>query len=176
VKAMFEKREYRMYQGVKRDQIYQQICDFWARQGFYVWQISPFQIQGQSYHQKIGLRKDFFLRMDEHENTTYIDLSLRASITEEGMIGGGAAAILFWPVAVVGGAMSYSEYENDARNLLGSFWGFVDSISKIQGVWATAPQAQPQPPQVAPTIPCKGCGAIIPQNWKACPYCGNPME
>ena len=76
---MFEKREYRMYKGVKREHIYQQVCDFWARSGFYVSQISPFQIQGQSYYQKIGLKREFSLRMDEQEDTTYIDLTLNAN-------------------------------------------------------------------------------------------------
>ena len=172
---MFEKREYRMYQGVKREQIYLKICDFWSRQGFYVWQISPYQIQGQSYYQKIGLRREFFLRLDEHEGNTYIDISLQAKITDEGLVGGAAAAILLWPVAVVGGALSYSEYETDAKNLLGSFWAYVNSISNTNGVYANAPGPQAPQPQAAPTISCQGCGAIIPQNWKACPYCGKAM-
>jgi hypothetical protein len=170
---MFDKREYRMYKGVKRDQIYRQICDFWARQGFYVSQISPFQIQGQSYYQKIGLRREFYLRIDEHEDATYIDLSLSANITDEGLIGGAAAALIFLPVAVVGGALSYNEYETDARNLMGSFWGFVDNISKTNGVFTQPPGAPMPPPKTAPTMYCPGCGALIPQNWKACPYCGN---
>jgi len=175
---MFEKRDYRMYEGVKREDIYQQICDFWTRQGFYVAQISPFHIQGQSYHQKIGLRREFFLRMDEHQNNTYIDLQLQA-ITDEGVIGGAAAAIIFWPVAVVGGALSYSEYENDANALMGSFWVFVDQITNKRGTFAHAPQP-PQPPQPQPqfyeTVTCQGCGAIIIKNWKACPYCARPNE
>jgi hypothetical protein len=169
---MFEKREYRMYKGVKREAIYQQVCDFWARSGFYVSQISPFHIQGQSYYQKIGLKREFFLRMDEHEDVTYIDLSVQAKITDEGLIGGVAATVLLWPVAVVGGALSYDQYENDAKALMGSFWGYVDSISKTTGVF-TQPHGAPIPPhQAVPTMYCQGCGAIVPQTWKACPYCG----
>jgi hypothetical protein len=169
---MFEKREYRMYQGVKREDIYYQICDFWAKQGFYVWQISPYQIQGRSYLSKIGLRRDFFLRLDEHDNTTYLDLSMQANITDEGFIGGAAAAVLFWPAAIVGGAISYDQYENDARALMGSFWAYVDTMAQTNGIFANAPQPQAPQPQVAPTVYCQGCGAIIPQDWKACPYCG----
>ncbi|NIT56992.1 MAG: hypothetical protein GWN00_12380, partial [Aliifodinibius sp.] len=61
------------------------------------------------------------------------------------MIGGVAAAVLLWPAAVVGGALSYSEYESDAKALMGSFWGYVDSISRTTGVYAQAPGA-PVPP------------------------------
>ncbi|UCE35998.1 MAG: hypothetical protein JSW00_10585 [Thermoplasmata archaeon] len=173
---MFEKRDYRVYQGVDREQIYQQVCDFWTRQGFYVAQISPFHIQGHSYHQKIGLRREFFLRMNEHDGNTYIDLQLQARISDEGLIGGAAAAIIFWPVAVVGGALSYSEYENDANNLMINFWGFVDQITNIRGTMSQAPQVPSPQPQPQDTIPCQGCGAILLKNWKACPYCGDALE
>lgn len=172
---MFEKRDYRMYEGVSREHIYTQLCDFWARQGFYVAQISPFQIQGQSYHQKIGLRREFHLRMDEHEGNTYIDLQFQAKITDEGLIGGAAATIIFWPVALVGGAVSIKEYEDDARNLMGNFWAYVDQITNKRGSFVHAPTPSPQyVPQA--TIPCLGCGALVLKNWKACPYCGRAMN
>ncbi|UCF07421.1 MAG: zinc ribbon domain-containing protein [Thermoplasmata archaeon] len=175
---MFEKREFRRYQGVKREDIYPQICDFWARQGFYVAQLSPFHIQGQSYISKIGLRREFFLRMDEQGGNTYIDLQFQAKITDEGLVGGAAAAVIFWPVALVGGALSYKEYEDDARNLMWSFWGFVDQMTNQSGV-PTQPPLPPAPPPPAvpgrPAAPCKGCGALLPQDWKACPYCGKAL-
>ncbi len=175
---MFDIRDYRMYKGVVRTNIYPQICDFWARQGFYVAQLSPFQIQGQSYQQKIGLKREFFLRMDEHEGGTYIDLNFRAQITDEGLIGGVAAAIIFWPAAIVGGAVSYSEYEKDARNLIGSFWGFVDNMTHISGMIPQPPKPAPPPTETprSDTSECEYCGAIIITNWKACPYCGKPIE
>lgn len=33
---MFEKRDYRIYSDMKREDIYSQVCDFWSRQGFYI--------------------------------------------------------------------------------------------------------------------------------------------
>ncbi len=210
---MFEKRDYRMYQGIKRENIYPQVCEFWSRQGFYVAQLAPFQIQGSSYYQKIGLRREFYLRMDEHQGNIYIDIFLRARITDEGAIGGAAAAVIFWPVAVVGGALSYHEYENDANALIYNFWMYVDQLTQQRGVYPNAwsppaplppptpqpaqhsPQQQPvktpvkekvsrYPPSTPPPIEvpqtskttereqCKGCGALLLADWKACPYCG----
>jgi hypothetical protein len=172
---MFEKREQKVYRGVRRESVYQPVCDFWARQGFYVAQVSPFHIQGTSYYQKIGLRREFWLRLDEQNGDTYMDLMFSARISDEGLIGGAAAAVIFFPVAVVGGAISYGEYEEEARRLMGSFWSFADQQCRITG--QSAAPSQPVPPPQPPTItmaPCGGCGALIPENWKACPYCGNP--
>lgn len=167
-----------MYQGVRRDQIYTQVCDFWARSGFYVAQISPYHVRGESYHQKIGLKREFYLRLDEHEGNTYMDLQFSAKITDEGMVGGAAAAIIFLPVALVGGALSYTEYEDDARKLMGSFWAYADQITNVRGVMAQLPT--PPPPQVYPqtqkTVPCSGCGALVMADWKACPYCGGNLK
>ncbi len=175
---MFEHRDYRVYKGVKKNDLYPRICDWWTRQGFYVAQIYPYHIQGSSYYSKIGLRREFDLSMDETDSSTYINLSLKASITEEGVIGGTAAAVLFWPVAVVGGAISYNEYETEARNLMGAFWSFLDQASGQRG--SIAPHVlqsqQVEPQSQSPHLTCKGCGALLPSNWKACPYCGNKTE
>jgi hypothetical protein len=229
---MFDKRDYRRYKNVKRDDIYPKVCDFWARQGFYVAQLSPFQIRGESYHQKIGLRREFYLRLDEQDGNTYIDLQFQAKISDEGAVGGVAAAVIFWPVAVVGGALSYSEYEKEANSLMYNFWIFVDQLTNQRGElppgWrppepslfsSPAPQPGPPPPnrqyyqqhpldqkqeppkdnkvkedknptdtdiksstppeELSPskeTAPCKNCGALLPNNWKACPYCGTLKE
>jgi hypothetical protein len=172
---MFEKRDYRMYQNVKRGDIYTQVCDFWTGQGFYVAQISPFHITGESYHSKVGLKREFSLRIDEQEGGIYLDLEFKAKITDEGLIGGAAATIIFWPVALVGGAYSYTEYENDAQRLMGSFWSYVDGITNSRGAFAQAPPPPAQPPPQE-TMPCLGCGAILFRHWKACPYCGRMME
>jgi hypothetical protein len=238
---MFDKREYRMYQGVKRDLIYSQIFNYWTRHGFHVTQISPFHIQGESYQSNIGLRREFYLRLDEYGDSTYIDLTFRARVTDTGAVGGVAAAVIFWPAAVVGGALSYSEFEKDANSLIYHFWGYVDKISNQRGSVPSypahfapppppppqyqhpppqylQPQEIPQPTQLPSkqtsairpkkkklkskkskpkhpqgdikeppgnlkpisvknnTIPCVDCGASLPLNWKACPYCGKPKD
>ena len=180
---MFDKREHRMYESVKRKDIYPKICDFWSRQGFYVAQISPFQIQGQSFYQKIGLHREFFLRLDEEGKNTYIDLQFRAKISNEGMVGGVAAAVIAWPIALVGGALSYDKYETDAKNLMFSFWHFIDKETKQTGTVPPGWSPQPPPPPPPPSQPqpqdteyCVNCGALLPKNWKACPYCGKAKK
>jgi len=166
---MFDKREYFMYPGVARKDIYPQVCRFWAEHGFYVSQISPFEIQGQSYHQRIGLRREFFLRLNEAEGTSYIELNFTARITDEGMLGGVAATIIFFPVALVGGALSYHEYKKEATDLMERFWAFVDQVTSTRGSPVQAP-----PPFTPPNIhrtrrcartvvpSCQGTGRPVP--------------
>jgi len=173
---MFDIRDHRMYKNVDRSKIYPMICDFWARQGFYVGQVSPFYIQGQSYHQKIGLRREFDIRIDEHEGDVYINLTFRATITDEGLAGGAAATIIFWPAAIVGGAVSYTEYEKDARNLIGTFWMFVDDITHKKGTLRRPPEPEEEEKPQPESTQCEYCGAFIITTWVVCPYCGNPIE
>lgn len=173
---MFDLSDHRSYKNVDRGKIYPLICDFWARQGFYVGQISPFNIQGQSYHQKIGLRREFDLRIDEHEGNVYIYLTFRATITDEGLAGGTAATIIYWPAPIVGGAISYTEYEKDARNLIGNFWMYVDQTTHKKGSLAPHPEPPEEDKPQPESTQCEYCGAFIITNWKVCPYCGNAIE
>jgi hypothetical protein len=173
---MFELSDYRMYKNVDRSKIYPKICDFWARQGFYVAQISPYYVQGQSYHQKIGLRREFDLRIDEQEGEVYIHLNFSAIITDEGMTGGSAATIISWPDQIVGGAISSTEYEKEARNLIGYFWIFVDEMTHTRGNLSPPPEPIEEDKPQPESTQCEYCGAFIITNWVVCPYCGNPIE
>jgi len=76
---------------------------------------------GASYSSKLGHRRELEVRLQEANGALYVDVAFRARLTAAGAIGGTAAAVLFWPMAVVGGALSWSEYDNEARALLASF-------------------------------------------------------
>jgi hypothetical protein len=182
---MFEKREYRMYRGVIKDKILPEVTDFWSKQGFYVSQISPYYLYGQSYYERIGLRREFYLYIDEKDGDTYINLHFFAKITDTGTIGGLAAAVIAWPVAVVGGAISYHEYEKEASSLMYHFWmhldKFTDQPSKVPSKMPEPPapiKESPAPEKIekASTVPCSDCGALLPPSWKACPYCGESVK
>ncbi len=170
---MFDKRDYRIYNGIKREDVYKDVCNFWSNQGFYVAQSAPYQVNGQSYHQKIGLRREFYVRLDQRGDDTIVDMTFRAAVTDEGLIGGVAAAVLFFPAALVGGAISYGEYEDDAKDLMGRFWQYLDQVTGKSGASTTATQPQ-TPPPAQPSqdiVTCLGCGAMMAQEWKACPFC-----
>lgn len=161
---MFEKREVRSFPGARREDLWPKVWDWWSRQGFHLTQTGPYRFHGASYYSRIGLRREFDLIVDDVQGGTGIDLMFTARITDEGVVGGAVAALVFLPVAVVGGAISYSEYETDASNLMAAFWQYV------HGVTGSAPIGPlPQLP-----LPCSGCGAAMLPDWKVCPYCGRP--
>ncbi|MFA5896877.1 MAG: zinc ribbon domain-containing protein [Thermoplasmata archaeon] len=163
---MFEKREVRMISGVRREDLWAKAWDWWGRAGFHLSQSGPYRMMGSSFYSRIGLKREFELSLDDVSGGCSVDLRVNAQITDEGVVLGGISAIVFWPVAVVGGAVSYTQYEDDARNLMIAFW---------QHVYALAAPGAPAPastPAVPP--PCTGCGAALLPDWKVCPYCGRP--
>lgn len=161
---MFQKREVQFLRDVKPADLWPKVWDWWARQGFQLAQSAPFSMHGTSFYSRIGLRRELWLVLSEASNGTNVDLSLNAQVTDEGLIAGAVSAVLFWPVAVVGGAVSYSDYETDSSHLMLAFWQFAQSSS--------APSGAPHP--AAPEVParCAGCGAGMLPDWKVCPYCG----
>lgn len=161
---MFQKREVHFVANTKPADLWPKVWDWWARQGFQLAQSAPHSLHGTSFYSRIGLRREVWLLLADAADGTNVDVSLNAQITDEGLVAGAVSAVLFWPVAVVGGAVSYSDYETDTTNLLTAFWQFLSSVS--------APPGSPRPP--APEVPvrCTGCGAGMLPDWKVCPYCG----
>jgi hypothetical protein len=128
-------------------------------------QTGPYRFHGSSYYSKIGLRRELDLIIDTIPGGSNVDLRFNAQITDEGLLAGAVTTVIFLPVAVLGGALSYTEYETDAQNLISAFWQ--------QMVPATARAGGPVPssmPSVPP--PCQGCGAALLPDWRVCPYCG----
>ncbi len=164
VHHMFEKREVRTVPGIRRDDLWTKAWDWWSRQGFHLAQTGPYRFHGTSYYERIGLRREFDLVIDEVAGGSSVDLSFRASLTNEGLVLGAVTAVLLFPVAVVGGAVSYTEYETDARNLMAAFWQQMSiAVGKPSG----------SVPNLTPSA-CAGCGGGLLPDWKVCPYCGRP--
>ena len=159
---MFEKREVRSVAGVSRDALWPQVWDWWARQGFHLSTTGPYRFHGASFYSNIALRREFDLVLSEDGGNCTLDLNITARITDEGIVLGAVSAVVFWPVAVVGGALSYTQYETDAQNLMMAFWQYVGSLTS-PGQRTSASSAPP---------PCAGCGAAMLPDWKVCPYCG----
>ena len=168
---MFEKREVRVVPGIRRETLWPKAWDWWARAGFHLAQSGPYRLVGSSFYSRIGLKRDIELSLDDVSGGCSVDLRVNAQVTDEGVVLGGISAIVFWPVAVVGGAVSYTQYEDDARNLMSAFWQYAYAL--------TAPGASMSAGTPAVPPPCTGCGAALLPDWKVCPYCGrasaNPL-
>ena len=163
---MFEKRDVRFFPGLRRDEAWTKAWDWWGRQGFHLAKTGPYRFHGSSHYARIGLRREFDLIVDEVPGGSNLDLTFSAQLTDEGLIAGAVAAVFLLPVAVLGGAVSYTEYETDAQNLILAFWQFLSA-----GPGASRDQTTPAMPP-----PCKGCGAALLPDWKVCPYCGRARD
>jgi hypothetical protein len=148
------------------EKLFPYVCDYWRVQGFNISQPEHYHLHGEHFRSTLGLRRicDVYLR--EAQGYVYIDSSFRAKLTDEGTVAGTAAAILFFPAAVVGGAISYSEYEEDANRMLWGFWNYTQTVSASLTAQAQAPPPQyvysrfsdpppgaVPPPQTAPQPP-----------------------
>src|SRR6266571_4814731 len=145
---MFEKREVRSFPGLRRDDAWRRAWDWWGRQGFQLTKTGPYRFHGSSFYSRIGLRREFDAILDDAEGGTNVDLTFNAQITDEGLIAGAVTAAFLLPVAVLGGAVSYSEYETDARNSVLAFWQFLSAAP----TGAADRMTSAMPP------PCQGCG------------------
>src|SRR5439155_11760867 len=119
---VLERRDYRVIPGVKTADLWPRVWGWWQRAGFATYAVGPNHLTGSSWYSKIGLSREIEVRLQGANDAVYVDVAFRARITEAGAVGGAAAAVLFWPLAVVGGALSYSEYESEAQALLANFW------------------------------------------------------
>ncbi len=163
---MFEKREVRFFPRLRRDDVWTKAWGWWGRQGFQLTQTGPYRFHGSSFYARIGLRREFDAILDDADGGTNVDLTMSAQITDEGLVAGAVTAALVLPVAVLGGALSYSEYETDARNLILAFWQFLSM--------APAGVARRMASTISPA--CKGCGAALLPDWKVCPHCGRNRD
>lgn len=176
---VLDRRDYRVIPGVKVADLWPRAWEWWQRAGFAVYAVGPNHLTGSSVYSKIGLTREIEVRLQEANDAVYVDVAFRARMTEAGVVGGAAAAVLFWPIAVVGGALSYSEYESDAQALLANFWQHLWQVTgrPSQILFVTSPPfGTPYPVAPPPTPPgtraCSRCGAGLAPAWKVCPYCG----
>jgi len=130
---MFEKWESRVYPKADARVIHAHAFKWWQSQGFALSEMGPGQFVGSSAS-RYGLKREATVTVRDLGEQTQVELRMRAHITDEGVIAGGLALVLLWPVAVVGGAVSYARYEEDAINLMSTFWRALEGAASIQPV------------------------------------------
>jgi hypothetical protein len=130
---MFEKWESRAYGRADAKVIHAHAFAWWQSQGFALREMGPGQFVGTSAS-RYGLQREATVTVRAMGEQTLVELRMRAHITDEGVIAGGLALVLLWPVAVVGGAVSYAKYEEDAINLMATFWRTLEGAASIKPV------------------------------------------
>lgn len=118
---MFEKWESLRYPNTSVNDLHKHAFQWWHTTGFRVTETGPGQFRAVS-DSKWGLEREAIVSVYEDRGAAAVELRMKANVTTEGVVAGGLALVLLWPVAVVGGAYSYSKYEKDALDLMSAFW------------------------------------------------------
>lgn len=176
LRQLFSKREQHFYRGIKKEQLMGKISSFWHQSQFAISYPSQFQVHGENIQTKIGLRQVVDVWVQNSGESTSIDLMFSAMLGDEEAALGVVGAVIVLPVAAAVGAMSYLEYENDARNLMNAFWNYLDSLAVSTGGRVVQP---PSPTFVSPVgvagPPCQKCGATNDSDAIFCKRCGERL-
>ncbi len=127
---MFEKIESYSYPNVDAKTLHTHAFQWWNAAGFAVTETAAGQFMAVS-RSTWGLQREATVTVRDVGGTAVIDVRMKANVTTEGVVGGGLALVLLWPVAVVGGAYSYAKYEQDARDLMMAFWNSVATVANV---------------------------------------------
>jgi hypothetical protein len=125
---MFEKWETYSYPNSDAKAIHTHAFQWWNSAGFRVTETAPGQFSAVS-KSKWGLEREVNITVRNKTGPAVVDMRMKANVTTEGVVGGGIALVLLWPVAVVGGAYSYAKYERDARDLMTAFWNSIGIVA-----------------------------------------------
>jgi hypothetical protein len=153
---MFEKWESRTYPHTDATEVHRHAFQWWVGTGFRVTETGPGEFRALSTS-RWGLEREAIVSIKDISGTSVVELRMRANVTSEGVLAGGLALVLLWPVAVVGGAYSYAQYEKDALDLMQAFWGSVGAfaqtapIDEKEEIIHTTAVAADDVPAVAPT-------------------------
>jgi hypothetical protein len=130
---VFEKWESKTYPRVNAMTIHTHAFQWWNAAGFAVMETGSGQFRGLAAS-KWGLEREVNISVKDINGTTVVELRMKANVTTEGVLAGGIALVLLWPVAVVGGAYSYTKYESDALELVSSYWYSLGAMAQMAPV------------------------------------------
>lgn len=173
-RQLFTKREQRLYSGMGKDLLMEKSAAFWCQSQFSVGYPGPMQIHAEHVQMKIGLRQVVDVRASDLGGSVSVDMLFSAMLGDEEAVIGAVGAVIVFPVAAAIGAVSYLEYENDAANLMRSFWGYLDSLVISSGGRIAYAPIQPSSTSV-PALNCARCGLPLDSDAGFCKRCGEKI-
>ena len=126
---MFEKWESKSYPHADATDLHRHAFQWWISTGFRVSETGPGEFRAVSTS-RWGLEREANIKIKDVAGTAVVETRVKANVTSEGVLGGGLALVLLWPVAVVGGAYSYAQYEKDALDLVTAFWNSIGVVAQ----------------------------------------------
>jgi hypothetical protein len=158
---LFNKTERRYFTGSSKEGMASLASAFWRSKGFNIDFSSPFQLHAEHLQTTWGLRRAVDLWISDANGSVAVDINFSATLGDGEAALGVIGAVIWLPAVAVVGAVSYSEYQKDAYDLIGEFWRYLGA--EAHGETSTGAR-------------CKSCGASIPPDSKFCKQCGKRVE
>ena len=158
---LFNKTERRSFTGTTKEDIVSNVSAFWRSKGFNINFLSPFQVHVEGRQTKWGLRRVADLWISDAGDAVAVDINFSAALGDGEAALGVVGAVISLPVTAVVGAVSYTEYQKDAYDLINEFWHYMGSRMAGEGSRKGT---------------CAKCGGTIDEGSKFCMHCGERVE
>ncbi len=187
---VFEKFESWTYQAPTAQEIHAVSWAFWSQRGYGLRATGPLSFQGRSFQSHIGIHRVVDVNVLSAGTDSVLQLRYRADVREDAAIGGAVVAVLLLPVAAVGAAVSWHEYETDWSRERWEYWNYLLTQGKAQVAPATptpplpssplvAPPPSPPPPPPPAAAPAPSPPPppppVVATPGRACPQCQAPV-
>ena len=172
---VFEKFEVWTFQAPGASELHTASWQFWGQRGYNLRATGPGTFQGRSFQSKLGIHRVVDVTVLPSGSGGVVQVRFRADVREDVAVGGAVVAVLLLPVAVVGAAISWHEYETDWSQERWAFWNYLVGTARA----APVPNVPIPPAPVAPIgtgpLPSAGSSPTAPSE-RNCPACGTPVS
>ncbi len=163
LQRLFVKRDARTYPRLPVETGIADVRTFLRQAQFQTVDVSPQQLHGEQYFQKLGLRRAVDVWVNPSGEGCVITVDISASLGDTEAAVGLIGAVIYLPLAVAVGAVSYLDYDRDAASLISSLWYYLDNVNKNGNV---------APGGFQPGLRCSNCGMSQEADARFCKRCG----
>jgi hypothetical protein len=149
-----------MFSQLPPDAAVANVRTFLSQAQFNIYTVGPYQLHAEQYFQKLGLRRAMDVWVNSQAGGSVVTAEISATLGDTEAAVGLVGAIIYLPLAVAVGAVSYIDYEQDANALLGTLWNYLASPGP-QGGGARGNERR-----------CGNCGLELDSDARFCKRCG----
>ncbi len=158
---LFSKRDGRTYPRLPVDTALAGVRTFLHQAQFQIFDVNQQQVHGEQFFQKLGLRRAMDVWVNPQGDGSIVTVDISATLGDPEAAVGLLGAVIYLPLAVAVGAVSYLDYERDATSLITSLWNYLDNLDE---------RPSPSGPESVPR--CSNCGLSLDHDSRYCKKCG----
>lgn len=161
LQRLFVRRDSRMFSQLSPDDAVGSVRRFLGQAQFNIYDVGPYQLHAEQFFQKLGLRRAMDVWVSSQTGGAVVTAEISATLGDTEAAVGLVGAIIYLPLAVAVGAVSYIDYEQDANALLMSLWNYLASSGSRSGGESGVQERR-----------CGNCGLTLDPDARFCKRCG----